>query len=149
MSITRRRFLQGVVRENADSSLPDVEWIGTDGKPMGDEDWDEPENKCLVVFLNGSAIPESTSRGERIIDDSALIMFNASGNPVDFTLPDTEHGRVWTVVLGTGKTIDVGAEVSAQETISRPAHSLLVLMRPAGPGPGEDVDEEAEQPARA
>lgn len=145
----RRRFLQGVVRENADSSLPDVEWIGTDGKPMGDEDWDEPENKCLVVFLNGSAIPESTSRGERIIDDSALIMFNASGNPVDFTLPDTEHGRVWTVVLGTGKTIDVGAEVSAQETISRPAHSLLVLMRPAGPGPGEDVDEEAEQPARA
>ena len=145
----RRRFLQGVVRENADSSLPDVEWIGTDGKPMGDEDWDEPENKCLVVFLNGSAIPESTSRGERIIDDSALIMFNASGNPVDFTLPDTEHGRVWTVVLGTGKTIDVGAEVSAQETISRPAHSLLVLMRPAGPGPGEAVDEEAEQPARA
>src|SRR5690625_5572170 len=58
----RRRFLQGVVREDADSSLPDVQWIGTDGNPMREEDWNEPQNKCLTVFLNGSAIPEPTSR---------------------------------------------------------------------------------------
>ncbi|UVY83149.1 glycogen debranching protein GlgX [Brachybacterium sp. NBEC-018] len=131
----RRRFLQGVVREGSASSLPDVQWIGTDGAPMTDEDWNAAENKCLTVFLNGSAIPEPDARGAQIVDDSALLLFNASGNGVEFTLPGEDHGPVWTTVLGTDGEDEVDAELAAGTTITRPAHSMLLLMRPAIEGP--------------
>jgi len=126
----RRRFLHGDVRDGADSALADVEWLGTDGALMTDENWSDAQNKCLTMFLNGSAIPEPNLRGERIIGDSALVMFNASGNPVDFTLPPADHGTEWKVVLGTGDTVEVGTALEAAQTLSRPGHSLLILMRP-------------------
>src|SRR5699024_436148 len=134
----RRRFLQGSAQDAADSELPDVEWLGTDGAPMTDEDWNDPQNKCLTMFLNGSGIPEPNLRGERIVDDSALVLFNASGNPVDFTLPPADHGRTWRVELGTGDTIGVGDVLEAGTTFSRPGHSLLILMRPPTPDDGQD-----------
>ena len=46
------------------------------------------------------------------------------------TLPSAEHGTQWKVELGTGGTIDVGDVLEAGQTISRPAHSLLILLRP-------------------
>lgn len=146
----RRRFLQGVVREDVDSNLPDVEWLRTDGAPMTDSDWNEPQNKCLTVFLNGSAIPEPNERGEAIVDDSALILFNASGNDVIFTLPGEDHGKVWTVEVGTGGTLEVGAEIAAGESITRPSHSFLVLLRPpASTDPEEIAVEDLEKPELA
>ncbi len=135
----RRRFLQGAAQDTADSSLPDVEWLGTDGAPMTDEDWNDAQNKCLTMFLNGSAIPEPNLRGERIVDDSALVLFNASGNPVDFALPPADHGREWRVELGTGDTIDIGQSLEAGTTLERPGHSLLILTRP----PMTEGDEQA------
>ncbi len=138
----RRRFLQGVVREDAGSVLKDVEWLGTDGEPMTEEEWNDPQNKCLTMFLNGSAIPEPNSRGERIEGDSALVVFNASGNDVDVVLPGEEYGAEWKVVLGTGDTIDVGSVFDAGQQVVRPGHSMLILMRP--PETGEDEERAAD-----
>ncbi|GLI31645.1 glycogen operon protein GlgX homolog [Brachybacterium conglomeratum] len=138
----RRRFLQGVVREDAGSVLKDVEWLGTDGEPMTEEEWNDPQNKCLTMFLNGSAIPEPNSRGERIEGDSALVVFNASGNDVDVVLPGEEYGAEWEVVLGTGDTIDVGSVFDAGQEVVRPGHSMLILMRP--PETGEDEERAAD-----
>ncbi len=138
----RRRFLQGVVREDAGSVLKDVEWLGTDGEPMTEEEWNDPQNKCLTMFLNGSAIPEPNSRGERIEGDSALVVFNASGNDVDVVLPGEEYGTEWEVVLGTGDTIDVGSVFHPGQQIVRPGHSMLILMRP--PETGEDEERAAD-----
>ncbi|NMA76976.1 MAG: glycogen debranching protein GlgX [Actinomycetales bacterium] len=146
----RRRFLQGITRDGADSDLPDVEWLGTDGALMTEEAWEDAQNKCLTMFLDGAAIPEPNLRGERIVDHSALVLFNASGNPVDFTLPPADHGQEWKVVLGTGGTIDVGAVLGAGESLTRPAHSMLVLMRPPRGAHGESSpNEDEERPARA
>ncbi len=138
----RRRFLQGVVREDAGSVLKDVEWLGTDGQPMTEEEWNDPQNKCLTMFLNGSAIPEPNSRGERIEGDSALVVFNASGNDVDVVLPGEEYGTEWEVVLGTGDTIDVGSVFDPGQQVVRPGHSMLILMRP--PETGEDEERTAD-----
>jgi glycogen operon protein len=144
----RRRFLQGVVREDSDSVLKDVEWLGTDGTEMTEEDWNDPQNKCLTMFLNGSAIPEPTMRGERIVGDSALVMFNASGNEVEFVLPGEEYGPEWEVVIGTGDTIDVGSVFDAGEAVVRPSHSLLILMRPPVEAEDEDHPVEDREPQR-
>ena len=74
------------------------------------------------------------------MDESALLLFNASGNDVDFVLPPADHGASWTVAIGTGETVDIGTALDAEQWISRPAHSLLVLTRP----PMEDIEEPAD-----
>ncbi len=125
----RRRFLVGDIRDGSGSSLPDVVWLATDGEPMTDEEWQDPHNKCLNVFLNGSAIPEPNERGERIVDDSALLLFNNSGNDVEFTLPPQEYGKTWTVVSGTADQHNLGDELEAGSTLTRPAFSFLFLGR--------------------
>lgn len=125
----RRRFLIGDVRDGSASTLPDVVWLGVDGNPMTEKEWQDPNAKCLTVFLNGSAIPEPDERGQHITDDSALIMFNAAGNSVEFTVPPAEYGTQWTVALATDVDVTVGSKVTAGEVLNRPSYSTLVLGR--------------------
>jgi len=45
---------------------------------------------------HGEAIPTSDERGERVVDDSFLLCFNAHSKPVDFVMPDEEYAAEWT-----------------------------------------------------
>ena len=54
---------------------------------MSDDDWDSGFGKSVAVFLNGEGIPDLDLRGERVIDDSFLLCFNAHHEPIEFTLP--------------------------------------------------------------
>ena len=49
---------------------------------MSDEDWAAGFAKSLGVFLNGKAIPSRGPRGERIVDDSFYVIFNAHHEPL-------------------------------------------------------------------
>ena len=42
------------------------------------------------MFLNGDAIPAPDARGERVVDDSFLLCFNAHAEPVEFVAPDDD-----------------------------------------------------------
>jgi len=53
------------------------------------------------VFFNGEAIPDPGPKGERITDDSFLLLFNAAPRQVPFKLPPEEWGVEWTVVIDT------------------------------------------------
>ncbi len=52
--------------------------VHPEGAEMTQRDWDSARASALTVFLNGNAISEPGQRGERIADDSFLLMFNAS-----------------------------------------------------------------------
>ena len=136
----RRRFLLGEVRDGAESTLPDVAWLGVDGTPMTDDEWNDPVAKCLTVFFNGSAIPEPNKRGEHIVDDSALLMFNASETDVEFTVPGEEYGLEWVVTASTSKSLNQGDTVKAGQVLTRPAFTTLVLGRGPLTPPGENDD---------
>jgi glycogen operon protein len=100
---------------------------------MSDEDWDNGYAKSLAVFLNGGGIREIDARGQRISDDSFLLLFNAHYEQIPFTLPDSSYGEAWTVVVDTAaplldsagdpRTAKPGAELDV------PARSVLVLQR--------------------
>ena len=70
---------------------------------MDEEAWHNARAKSLMVFLNGSAIPAPDPRGNRVLDDSFLVMFNGHHEPIEFTLPDHEWAAAWEVVLNTVK----------------------------------------------
>ena len=50
---------------------------------MTDEDWDSGFGRSLAVFLNGKAIRSPDSRGEPVVDDSFLLLFNAHDEAID------------------------------------------------------------------
>ena len=100
---------------------------------MTQRDWNSARASALTVFLNGNAISEPGARGERISDDSFLLMFNASPKPLDFVVP-VDHGRQWEVIVDTALTEGVSAEpaakVQAGDRLTLVDRSLTVLQRP-------------------
>ncbi|WP_372593747.1 glycogen debranching protein GlgX [Actinotalea sp.] len=128
--LRRRRFFHGTADHGGESDLGDIAWFTTSGEHMTDEDWSNGYAQAMQVFLNGSAIAEPDSRGERVLDDSFLLLYNAAAEPVEFTLPSEDFGGAWTCVLDTDHTLDRGAELDAGATITVTGRSTLVLTRP-------------------
>jgi glycogen operon protein len=105
---------------------------------MSDEDWQAGFAKSLGVFLNGDAIPTPNERGERIVDDSFYVVFNAHHEPLSFTLPGKQYGATWGVVLDTRqddvrymREDDIGRIYNAGESFEAEAWSLVLLRRTA------------------
>ncbi|GAB3601182.1 glycogen debranching protein GlgX [Kineococcus gypseus] len=132
----RRRFFAGDARHGGESEIGDIEWFGADGTEMQDADWADAANRSLMVFLNGEAIPEPDRRGERIVGDSFLIMFNPWHEAVEFTLPEKAYGDDWRPRLDTADDQVGVVTIFTEETAFSPgtklpvaARSVLVLAR--------------------
>jgi glycogen operon protein len=97
--LRRRRFFQG--RQIRGSRVKDLTWYAPDGGEMNDETWQAPGVKTLGVQFAGDAIEERGPRGEQILDDTLLIIFNADERPVAFTLPNHGTARRWELVFDT------------------------------------------------
>jgi isoamylase len=97
----RRRFFAGNADHGGESELGDIAWFTPEAHHMDEEAWSNGLAKSLMIFLNGSAIPEPDPRGQQIFDDSFLVMFNAHPEPLTFTLPDEEYGAEWIPVIDT------------------------------------------------
>jgi glycogen operon protein len=84
----------------------------------------------VAVFLNGDAIAAPNARGERVVDDSFLLCFNASDQAVEFVMPHGDYAEEWIVELDTSDPAgDADQVVNAEETIPLPARSLMVLRK--------------------
>jgi glycogen operon protein len=131
--LRRRRFFHGRPVEGTHDDLSDIAWFTPEGREMTQQDWDSAQASALTVFLNGNAISEPGARGERITDDSFLLMFNASPEPLDFVVP-VNHGRQWQVVVDTARADGVppgeGPKVAAGDRLTLVDRSLTVLQRP-------------------
>jgi isoamylase len=123
----RERFLTG--KELRGSGLPDVWWFRPDGRKMTQRDWQRGDAHTLGVFLNGREIPSQTQRGEPVVDDSFLLLFNAYFEPVTFTLPTRRFGSRWLVELSTHGSPAEGAVFAARATAEVPDRAMLLLRR--------------------
>ncbi|MEH3141905.1 MAG: glycogen debranching protein GlgX [Mycobacterium kyogaense] len=127
----RRRFFSGKpVGRRGDAGLPDIAWFGPDGAEMSGEDWGAGFAKSLTAFLNGHGIPDMDARGQRVVDDSFLLCFNAHYEPIDFTLPPKEFGAAWVPVINTAELTPDGHPDEAQPagaTLKVPGRTTVVL----------------------
>ena len=113
--------------------VEDISWLRPQGTHMTDEDWTAGFAKSLMVFLNGAAIAGRRPRGERIEDNSFLLLFNAHHEDMAFRLPGDDYGAAWSGVVDTAAADDSeaeGAEPAGSELKVR-ARSLRVLRRVA------------------
>ena len=127
----RRRFFAGRPDHGGESTLGDIAWLSPGAEHMTDSDWSERHARAFQVWLNGEAIAEPDMRGEPVVDDSFLLLFNAAANGVDFALPPESFGERWTCVLDTGRALGEGRTVPAGATLTLTEWSTLVLTRKA------------------
>jgi glycogen operon protein len=122
----RRTFLTG--GDSKGSGLPDVWWFRPDGRRMTQKDWQRPDAHTLGVFLNGAEIPERTPTGEDIEDASFLLLFNAYGEEITFTLPTRRFGARWNLELATSNGLPEGP-FPARSQVTLEGRSLVLLRR--------------------
>ena len=124
----RRQYLQGTDEDG--SGLPDVWWFRTDGHRMTKSDW-ESGGRTVGMFLNGEEIASPDEKGERILDESFLLLFNAHHEDVTFTLPNRRFGERWALVLSTTDpdAEPNSVEVDALEDLVIGQRSLVLLRR--------------------
>lgn len=139
----RRRFFAGAPERGGESDLRDIAWMSPSGEHMSDAQWQEEFARAVMVFLNGDAIAEPDLRGEEIVDDSFLVLFNAQPEPASFTLPDAEYGETWTVALDSDHQLTPGEQIAHSTTIELAHRSTVVLSRP----PVQQVDPITQAPA--
>ncbi|GAA1161770.1 glycogen debranching protein GlgX [Streptomyces hebeiensis] len=130
----RRRFFHGRPVEGTHDDLSDISWFTPEGEVMRQQDWQAAHANAMTVFLNGQAISEPGPRGERISDDSFLLMFNASAEELEFVVP-ADIGHEWQVVVDTARPEGVppgqGEKADGGERLKLTGRSMTVLMRPA------------------
>ncbi|MEU6083967.1 glycogen debranching protein GlgX [Streptomyces sp. NPDC047108] len=130
----RRRFFHGRPVEGTHDELSDIAWFTPEGEKMRQRDWQASWARSLTVFLNGNAISEPGPRGERIRDDSFLLMVNASEETLGFVVP-VDHGKQWQIVVDTARSEGVepgtGRKVKAGDRLMLLDRSLTVLQRRA------------------
>ena len=95
----RRRWFQGASIRGGNTEA-DIGWFTPGGEVMADDDWNAGFARSLAVWLNGNAIPSKDQQGEAITDDDFLVLFNASDEPIAFTIPSEVAGG-WVVEFDT------------------------------------------------
>jgi len=126
--LRRRRWFQG----HSIRGSVDLGWFRPDGAEMGDDDW-EASPPSVGVFLNGTAITDRDRRGQRVTDDSFLLLFNTDPEPIEWTLPK-QWGQWWEPVTDTaepGRSADDVLESSATMPVS--GRSVVVLRHRDAP----------------
>ena len=97
--LRRRRFFQG--RSIRGGDVKDIAWLSPEGREMSDSEWSQDFARCLGVYLAGDALEETDRRGQRLEDDSFLLLLNAHHETIPFTLPQFRPGATWQVLLDT------------------------------------------------
>jgi isoamylase len=127
----RRRFFDGKLIRSGDEDIRDIAWLTTAGLQMTPQDWNSGF-QSVAVFLNGEAIPAPNNRGERVVDDTFLLCFNAHSDPVEFTAAEGDYAAEWTAAFDTAAaTGSTDLVVKAGETFELQGRSVLVLRKTA------------------
>ncbi|QQO78935.1 glycogen debranching protein GlgX [Actinomyces sp. HMT897] len=126
--LRRRRFFSGEAGHGGESDLGEIEWLRPTGERMIEEDWTMWYARAMTVFLNGDAIAEPGPRGERIVDDSFLVLINAAAEDIEFTIPSASMPSSWVVALDTAPCeADRRQVLRSGDTVVVEGRSLLFL----------------------
>jgi len=124
----RQRFFQGQIGRG--HRRKDIAWFRRDGTEMNDRHWSNAQRQSLGMLLNGELIPDRGPRGERIVDDTLLVLLHAHHEDTQWQLP-VGWGDRWEVILDTARPDEHPGARRAQagEALPVTARSLVMLRR--------------------
>ena len=124
----RRRFFTGREPGDPDDKIPQVEWMDHTGSIMDMEDWSNTHAFSVMIYLNGSDIPEADWYGNQMVDNNFILIFNAHYEPIMFTLPDERYGKKWRLGVDTHNPKGPELNYEAGFAITAQSRSFLLLM---------------------
>ena len=95
----RRRFFSGLKIQ--EDHISDILWLNPTGHEMTVDNWNDTNQRCFGMILNGEGMEEYDERGRRIKDDIFLIILNAYWEGVNFTLPGVKEFTRWELLVDT------------------------------------------------
>ena len=122
--LRQRAFFLG--RPDADG-VRDVGWFREDGRELDDADWHDPDRRTLAMYLDGTAIRARGPRGERVTDDSLLLVLHTGPEPLDFTLPGPRWAASWELVLHTDDERPASGITTVSGTLAMTGRSSALL----------------------
>ncbi|GKT21149.1 glycogen debranching protein GlgX [Acidovorax sp. SUPP3334] len=100
-----------------------LNWHSVWGLPMTQEEWEDPQVRCVAALMEGHGDSESV-----------MLLFNATPADAVFTLPQDDRGRVWSVQVDT-RTAEVpppeAEDIQAGGQWTLQPHSMAVLTAPS------------------
>ncbi|MFL5788164.1 MAG: glycogen debranching protein GlgX [Flavisolibacter sp.] len=126
---TRKRWFQGYPIKGI--GVEDIAWFLPDGNEMTEENWNNDFAKSLAVYLNGHGLRTVDSEGNKIIDNSFYIIFNAYHDSIEYRLPPRKYGSKWVRALDTtdGRINEEESAYNAGDTIKVEGRSVVLLKQ--------------------
>lgn len=117
----RNRFVHGE-EQFEPTGFTDIQWLGIDGLPMKDADWETGHHRFLAMLLAGDAMPARSQFADEQKDAALVIVFNASTSTIDLVLPQSPFR--WECLLTTA---DASPEVSANNAVAIEPRSVQLF----------------------
>jgi len=111
-----------------------VRWLHPDGFDMSESQWHDPQARCVGMFIDGAALPDTDRRGQRLADDHFLLLFNAHHEELGFLLPDLRIDLPWRACIDTfsaGAALRLSPPGGSRYPLR--ARSMAVLSCPIAP----------------
>ena len=118
--LSRRKFFES----------DQLSFLLPEGGEMKDDDFNNPETRCIALFINGDRVTEQTEDGQEIGDEKLLWILNAYWGDIPFRLPKTGHkNSVWEVVVDTtsGKVYPDTPTTKSGDLLTVTARSSMLL----------------------
>ncbi|MCA1824942.1 MAG: glycogen debranching protein GlgX, partial [Frankia sp.] len=122
--LRRAAFFRG--HPVGDAGVKDIGWFTPYGEEMSDLDWARGDVRTLGMYLYGEGIHSRGPRGERIVDDSLLVVLHAGDRAVDVTLPAEPWAKAYDVLVDTAAP-DADDHLRAGSSRALAPHSALLL----------------------
>ncbi len=121
--LRRGRFLGQAVNEEL--GVRDITWIDAGGGEMEQAAWQDSNTRCFAMLVDGRA--QATGIRRRGEDATLLVVFNAYHDVVDFTLPPSEGGGAWRLLVDTNQPDVEDTPFGVGEVYRVTGRSLLLL----------------------
>ncbi|MCW2667324.1 MAG: glycogen debranching enzyme GlgX [Frankiales bacterium] len=111
-----------------EDGVKDVGWFGLDGHELTEAHWFDPAASSLGMYVDGRGIRTRGPRGERVVDDSFLVLLHPAAQDAPAVLPGAPWAQGWTVLLDTAGDGRDGTALPAGGRLQLSGRSLVVLQ---------------------
>ena len=108
-----------------DGGVKDLAWFSAAGEELTESEWFDADVHTLGMYLDGQGIRNRGLRGERLVDESFLVLLHPGPDDAHVALPGMPWARSYDVVLDTAEVHRIGEPVMGMLPVC--GRSLLLL----------------------
>ena len=112
-----------------DGVVKDLAWFGADGREIRRKQWFDAEVRTLGMYLDGQGIRTRGLRGERVVDDSFLLLLHTEPGDSVVSLPGPPWAQTYEVALDTAGVHAEGEKVTGVLDVCSRSVVLLRALR--------------------